>query len=478
MSEAVAPAPAADAPALQQEQQEQEEAVTAASSSKALGQYVMRIHNVWYDMSGYKHPGGPVMLSLGGGRDATALFEAHHPFTARSRLEAVLSKHRIPEDVAATLRPMDEKDLGDSFVWPEQEAKDGSSVHETAPISDFARELTQKVGEYFRSEAERRGVPLLQASKATPLRWLELTIMTAMFLATLPATFRGEYWALVAMPLTYWIWGVNVMHDATHFGLSRDWRINAGAAYIGWYFCSPLEWYHQHVIGHHAYPNIPFKDPDLYHNARMERHTTTLRWRPAHAHQNRTWLPIWVIGTFAMSFVKPLQMIVSGYYNRCVMMIRMSKTRFAIHVAGRFFTFFMLYCLPFLLMDTFRAVLFAVVPVSIISVCFMAASQVNHLTPPNIDVASDDYYKHQVLTSHTFSATSRIAFWLTGGLNMQTEHHLFPAVNHCHLSALQPIVKSICQKYNVPYHESTSFAQAFGKYLQHLKEMSFKPKTN
>jgi hypothetical protein len=35
----------------------------------------MRIHNKWYDLETFDHPGGPVMLDLGKGRDATGLFE-------------------------------------------------------------------------------------------------------------------------------------------------------------------------------------------------------------------------------------------------------------------------------------------------------------------------------------------------------------------------------------------------------------------
>jgi delta11-fatty-acid desaturase len=38
-------------------------------------------------MSGFDHPGGPIMLKLGEGRNATAMFEAHHPFTNRAYLE-------------------------------------------------------------------------------------------------------------------------------------------------------------------------------------------------------------------------------------------------------------------------------------------------------------------------------------------------------------------------------------------------------
>ena len=143
---------------------------------------------------------------------------------------------------------------------------------------------------------------------------MQLIILGLIFLSTVPAFVSGEvkdinslithffqWWTLIATPITYWIFGVNIFHDASHFALSRNWRVNALGTYVGWWFSSPLEWYHQHVIGHHAYPNIPLrvryicfqflthKDPDLYHNGKMERHTTTLRWRPMHAHQGRTW---------------------------------------------------------------------------------------------------------------------------------------------------------------------------------------------
>lgn len=83
--------------------------------------------------------------------------------------------------------------------------------------------------------------------------------MGLLFVATLPAVFRGELWTLLVMPLTYWVFGVNLFHDASHFALSTDWRVNMLATYVGFYFSSPLEWYHQHVIGHHVYTNVPLK---------------------------------------------------------------------------------------------------------------------------------------------------------------------------------------------------------------------------
>ena len=106
----------------------------------------------------------------------------------------------------------------------------------------------------------------------------------------------------------------------------------------------------------------------------------------------------------------------------------------------------------------------------------MMCSQVNHLTMENVDVESKDYYKHQVLTSHSFQGQSAFTSWFTflftGGLNLQIEHHLFPTINHCHLRNIQPIVKDVCKKHGVFYHESKSYGEALGKYLKHMDVLS------
>jgi len=109
------------------------------------------------------------------------------------------------------------------------------------------------------------------------------------------------------------------------------------------------------------------------------------------------------------------------------------------------------------------------------SFCFMASTQLNHLTPQNIRSSDRNYAKHQVVTSHSFAPYSKLLFYATGGLNLQIEHHLFPTVNHIHLPKLHFIVKTTCAKHNVPYHQSDGFGEALGKYFQHLQEMSVKP---
>lgn len=223
---------------------------------------------------------------------------------------------------------------------------------------------------------------------------------------------------------------------------------------------------------------MPNRDPDLYHNGTFERHTKTLRHKPLHSHQHKTWLPIWFIGTFAMNFLKPIQLMVTGKYNRAVALSQYTAARRYQHYAGRVLVFGLCHVWQFFVFDLFRAMCFSFIPVGLVSLCFMVSSQMNHLTSECIDVSDRDFYKHQVMTSHSFMDEG-IAGWatfiFTGGLNLQIEHHLFPCINHCHLPHIRKIVKQTCKKHDVKYPESSGIVEAFGKYYSHLKELSVAP---
>jgi delta11-fatty-acid desaturase len=56
---------------------------------------------------------------------------------------------------------------------------------------------------------------------------------------------------------------------------------------------------------------------------------------------------------------------------------------------------------------------------------------------------------------------------------MQTEHHLFPSVNHCHLYKLAPHVKALCKKHGVQYNECESLFEALSLHVAHLRKYAF-----
>ena len=64
---------------------------------------------------------------------------------------------------------------------------------------------------------------------------------------------------------------------------------------------------------------------------------------------------------------------------------------------------------------------------------------------------------------------------MSGGLNLQIEHHLLPGVNHCHLRALQPLVAACAARHGVPYLRSRTIAEAFVRLWAHLAAMGVQP---
>ena len=72
----------------------------------------------------------------------------------------------------------------------------------------------------------------------------------------------------------------------------------------------------------------------------------------------------------------------------------------------------------------------------------------NHLRSL-IFLLSKCWFKSQVETSSTYGGL--IAGMLTGGLNFQVEHHLFPRMSSAWYPYIAPTVRRVCKKHGVRY---------------------------
>ena len=79
-----------------------------------------------------------------------------------------------------------------------------------------------------------------------------------------------------------------------------------------------------------------------------------------------------------------------------------------------------------------------------------------------------DWYKAQVETSSTYGG--RIAGYLTGGLNFQIEHHLFPRMSSAWYPYIQPAVREVCAKHGVRYAYYPTFWSNWASTLQYIKD--------
>ena len=76
---------------------------------------------------------------------------------------------------------------------------------------------------------------------------------------------------------------------------------------------------------------------------------------------------------------------------------------------------------------------------------------------------------HQLLTTANFAAGNKFITWMTGGLNYQIEHHLFPNICHIHYPKLAPIVKATAEEFKIPYHNKASFREALRSHARMLR---------
>jgi fatty acid desaturase len=137
-----------------------------------------------------------------------------------------------------------------------------------------------------------------------------------------------------------------------------------------------------------------------------------------------------------------------------------------------------LFVWPFFLFGFWKALAFATIPSLVLSELFALFSQVNHITGPNVDagqVPSSNWYESQRRTSCSYAMGSYLAFIMSGGLNLQIEHHLLPGVNHAHLFRLSPEIRQICAKHGVPYHSYPTFRAALRAHFTTIRWLGQEP---
>jgi fatty acid desaturase len=91
----------------------------------------------------------------------------------------------------------------------------------------------------------------------------------------------------------------------------------------------------------------------------------------------------------------------------------------------------------------------------------------NHKGMPVLSKADEaDPFLRQVLTSRNIRG-GPVVDWALGGLNYQIEHHLFPSMPRANLPQAQVIVRSFCDRNDVPYVEASA-ASSYADVVRHL----------
>ena len=272
----------------------------------------------------------------------------------------------------------------------------------------------------------------------------------------------------------------NVTHDATHFSISKHNWVNKlfcfSADLLG---ISSKVWLVLHHR-HHRNPNVLGLDSDLEQGALL-RLTPQQKWFWFHKYQV---FYVWLLFPFNLirrnlikdfsCLKKLLQEDKKAITKRDLINIFAGKAIFSGLV---FILPLCYYSIPEVLFFYFT--IFGVSGF-IISVILIVA-HVNDKTVFPIVLEKNGYnsdFIFQIETSVDFSKNNRILSWYVGGLNFQTEHHLFPHVCHLHYPAFSKIVEKNCQKFNVDYQANATLYEAvksFSRWLNILGKPNFNP---
>jgi len=385
------------------------------------------IDSVIYDLDGFDHPGGSSILIFGG-NDVTVQYKMIHPFHTSKHLE----KMRMVGQVKDAVKQY-------AFDTPfEREVKS-----EVFKIVGRGREYGTW-GYFARA--------FFYMSLMAYLQYLWVT--------------QGASWMLaLVFGIVQASIGLNVQHDANHGAASKKPWVNdllgLGADFIGG---SKWLWMQQHWT-HHAFTNHGELDPDafsaepmmLFHDYPLD-HPARRSW---HKIQAVLFLPIlsfyWLSSVFNPQILDLQQRGAQSVGIKMDNDFTKSRRKYAVTIR-LLYIYWNVVC-PFrhtgFAWATFGQILFMGVSESItLAALFALSHNFEHsnrdpLKPTRETGEHMCWFKAQVETSSTYGGL--ISGALTGGLNFQIEHHLFPRMSSAWYPFIAPKVREVCAKHGVRY---------------------------
>jgi fatty acid desaturase len=281
--------------------------------------------------------------------------------------------------------------------------------------------------------------------------------------------------------------GLSVQHDASHGALSSKPCVNAFFSYgADWIGSCRWIWLQQHVLWHHPYTNIHGKDQDsqsaepaiVFHDYSASSSKSDPPSSPLLKFQHlATNIILMFYGPSIVYNVKyltslrhsdlvPLS-VSSGPYMRA-----QRPTVWAL----RLWYMLRIVLAPWVLTGRqllVSAVLVNVVCGSILTFVFVVSHNFEGVdrdpVPANGGAAPPCWYKLQAETSSTYGGA--MAGLLTGGLNFQIEHHLFPRVSSWNYPLLHPVIKDCCKRHGVQYSYFPSLASNMLSMLKYMRKV-------
>jgi len=242
----------------------------------------------------------------------------------------------------------------------------------------------------------------------------------------------------------------NIGHETAHFAFGKN---NIMFHIISFTGHDSTWWFNTHNRLHHLETNVPFVDPDIHHLPYM-RHIPQEPWVPLYQYQHIYSYLVYSMASVRYFFV-PFD----------------PKKKIHALLLCVIFPYYM----GFGIWESLFRFLVMLITCSYFLALINVINHTNDLV--QFQVRSKDFFEHQMLTTMNWGSTSMLQNFISGGLNNQIEHHLFPSVISIALPYIAPIVKEFAKEKGLPYSEVDNFFSGLSAHHRHLVEMGKNPKS-
>jgi linoleoyl-CoA desaturase len=342
--------------------------------------------------------------------------------------------------------------------------------------SEFLSVLRQRVDDYFCTTGQpRRDCPQIYVKTAIILSWFATSYAMLIFLAS-------TWWQAIPLAISTGLAmaavGFNIQHDGGHRAYSDNpWVNKLAALTLDLLGGSSYVWDRKHNSIHHTYANITGYDDDINIGflGRLSPHQRRLKFhRLQHFY---LWL-LYGLMTIKWQVYDDFRDVLKGQIDGH-RFVRPAGWNLMVFIVGKLVFFSLALMIPMLLCE-FSAVLFcyavaAFVQGVTLSVVFQLAHCVEDadfpMPDPETGRVENDWAVHQVETTVNFATRNRFVAWLTGGLNFQIEHHLFPRICHVNYPAISRLVEDTCREFEIEYAVHETLFAGVASHFQWLRRM-------
>jgi fatty acid desaturase len=248
-------------------------------------------------------------------------------------------------------------------------------------------------------------------------------------------------------------------------------------------------WIHQHFLGHHPFTNVTTVDPEKHDGLAIDPDVVTndpdiRRIKPRQQHYNHyQFQQFYVPLLYGFLGIKSrLGSFSSMFGARMEGAIRVNPPttwHLVTFILGKLVYVMWRMVIPSFYFGLERTMTTWLITDFALSYILAFVFQVNHIVPqavwPEVDEKTNtvnmDWAEMQVRTTMDYAHGSWTTTFLTGALNYQVTHHLFPYISQIHYPAIAPIIRQHCKKYNIDYIVLPNFWEALKAHIQYLAIM-------